>query len=76
MKKLMLLLAALLALGAIFALAEEAEPTVYTSGEWEYVLLEDGTAEIAKYKGYAEKLIIPVEIDGHVVTAPLTHTPD
>ena len=32
MKKLMLLLAALLALGTICALAEEAEPTVYTSG--------------------------------------------
>ena len=70
MKKLMLLLAALLALGAIFALAEEAEPTVYTSGEWEYVLLEDGTAEIYDYFNYFTKdLTIPETIDGHMVTA-------
>ncbi len=68
MKKLMLLLAALLALGTIFALAEEAEPTVYTSGEWEYVLLEDGTAEITGYNGSDTELNIPAQMEGRAVT--------
>ena len=63
MKKLWMLLALLLALGMTGAWAEEAdEPIVYTSGEWEYVLLEDGTAEIADYHGETEELTIPAEI--------------
>ena len=44
MKKMLAVLLSALLLMAICAFAEEAEPTVYTSGEWEYVLLEDGTA--------------------------------
>lgn len=69
-KKLWMLLALLLALGMTGAWAEEAdEPIVYTSGEWEYVLLEDGTAEIADYHGETEELTIPAEIDGYAVTA-------
>ena len=68
MKKLMLLLAALLALGTICALAEEAEPTVYTSGEWECVLREDGTAEIKGYNGSDTELNIPAQMEGRAVT--------
>lgn len=50
--------------------SEERKPTVYTSGDWAYVLLEDGTAEIkgCDYSS-AKELNVPAEIDGHVVTA-------
>ena len=71
MKKLLLtLLALLLLLTAPFALAEEPEePTVYTSGDWKYILLDDGTAEITRYKGKATELAIPAELDGYAVTS-------
>ena len=70
MKKLFLvLLMTLLVLGLTGAWAEEAEPTVYSSGDYRYVLLEDGTAEIAKYIGKDEGLVIPETIDGHAVTS-------
>ena len=45
------------------------EPTVYTSGDYEYILLEDGTAEITDYRGRTEELTIPAELDGYRVTA-------
>lgn len=57
-----LLLAALFCLG--FACAEE-----YASGDFEYILLEDGTAEITGYRGNAKSLDIPAELDGHAVTS-------
>lgn len=69
-KMLVILVSALLALMMTCAFAEEAaEPTVYTSGDWEYVLLEDGTAEIMGYDGRDKELTIPAEIDGYAVTA-------
>lgn len=69
-KMLAVLFAALLALSMACAWAEEAaEPTVYTSGDWEYVLLEDGTAEIVGYDGRDKELTIPAEIDGFAITA-------
>ena len=67
-KMLAVLLTLLIACSLSFALAEEA-PTVYTSGDYKYVLLEDGTAEITDYKGRAKELIIPSELDGYRVTA-------
>ncbi len=39
-----------------------------TSGDFEYKVLNDGTAEITKYKGYAKTLTIPSELDGYTVT--------
>ena len=44
-RMLVVLLSVLMALMLCCAGAEEAEPTVYKSGRWQYVLLEDGTAE-------------------------------
>ena len=38
------------------------------SGDWEYVLLDDGTAEIYAYYGQAEQLTVPAELDGHAVS--------
>ena len=57
-----LLLAALFCLG--FACAEE-----YASGDFEYILLEDGTAEITDYTGQAAELEIPAQLDGHAVSS-------
>lgn len=41
----------------------------FTSGDYGYVLLEDGTAQITKYIGKAEKLDIPDTLGGVMVTA-------
>ena len=45
--------------------AEEAE--TFTSGDYEYVLNEDGSAVITGCNGEAENLTIPSELDGHTV---------
>lgn len=53
MKKLLTILLTLaLALGMTCSPAED-EPTVYTSGDYKYILLKDGTAEISNYTGKA-----------------------
>ena len=71
MKKSWALLAVLLLmLGLCFAAAaEEAEPTEYTSGDYKYILLPDGTAEITRYTGNAAELSVPDTLDGHSVTS-------
>ena len=59
-RMLFVLLSVLMALMACCAGAEEAEPTVYESGDYKYVLLEDGTAEIVDYSNWrTEDLTIP-----------------
>ncbi len=40
-----------------------------TFGDYEYNILDDGTAEIKKYTGNDETLAIPSTIDGHTVTS-------
>ncbi len=40
-----------------------------TSGDFEYTVLDDGTAEITKYIGLAVDLTIPSNIDGYTVTS-------
>ena len=50
-------------------LAEDVEREAFTSGDYEYALLDDGTVEITKYKGKAERLAIPDTLDGKRVTA-------
>ena len=70
MKKwLVLLIASLLCACLACAAAEEAEPETFTSGDYRYILLGDGTAEITKYNGEAETLEIPAMLDGHPVTS-------
>ena len=39
------------------------------SGDFEYTILEDGTAEITDYTGSAETLEIPSTLDGYAVTS-------
>ena len=47
---------------------EETESERFMSGDYEYIVLEDDTAEIVGYSGSEESLIIPGELDGRVVT--------
>ncbi|MBR6499173.1 MAG: leucine-rich repeat domain-containing protein, partial [Clostridia bacterium] len=65
MKKLLAILAALILLFAAYALAEET----LTSGDYQYRLLDDGTAEITEYDGSDKTLEIPSDLDGHAVTS-------
>ena len=62
MKKFLVLLITLVAVMLNCALADK------TSGNYEYVLLKDGTAKITRYIGNEEKLIVPDELDGHQVS--------
>ena len=64
MKKLLL---ALLLMAFCFSAA--AEGTEFTSGDYTYVLLDDGTAEIIAYSGDDEAVVIPAELDGCAVTS-------
>ena len=53
-----------------YALAEETEEKrTDSTGDYEYVLLEDGSTEIIRYTGTAEHLKIPAELDGYPVTS-------
>ena len=70
MKKYILIaLALLLALSITGALGEETEPTEYTCGDYEYILLPDGTAEISRYIGQATERTVPSQLDGYNVTS-------
>ena len=66
MKRWFLLLPVLLLLGG-FAAAEEA-PDPRVSGSWEYVLLEDGTAEIVGFSGEDAEVLIPSGLEGITVS--------
>ena len=78
MKKLFAALVALVLLFAACALAEDEDicnwhyqpsTPAETSGDWEYIVLDDGTVEIRDYYGNAETLDIPSVIDGYTVTS-------
>lgn len=52
----------------LYGVADETRPEVYTSGDWEYIVLEDGTAEITGYcNDETETVVIPEEIDAKKV---------
>ena len=64
---------------AVPAAAEEEGISDIWSGDWRYVVLEDGTASITAYRGVPNDIEIPTEIDGMTVTevgekAFLTHS--
>ena len=42
----------------------DEERETFTSGDYEYALLDDGTVEITGYNGKAEKLTIPDTLAG------------
>ncbi len=45
------------------------EEQMIKSGDYQYILLTDGTAELTNYTAYAEFLTVPAQIDGHAVTS-------
>ncbi len=67
MKKWLCLLAVLALAVVCMSAAAAEEPK--TSGDYQYVLRADGTAEITGYTGAEEELTIPDELDGAQVTA-------
>lgn len=69
MKKMLIMLIIALLLTVACTWAAAAWPRKYTSGAWQYILLEDGTAEIVDYRGLDEELTVPAEIDGYRVTS-------
>ena len=66
-KKWMLGLITFAAMVVICAVCAGAEN--FTYGDFEYGVLDDGTAEITKYIGSAEKVDIPEKIEGKSVTS-------
>lgn len=69
MKKWMTLFLVLLLTAVMFCALAEEEPVEYTRGDYKYILLEDGTAEITDYTGKAEELTVPGELDGYCVSS-------
>ena len=60
-----------------YSIADFSEDTpVYFSGDFAYLLLEDGTAAIGAYNNEAShtEVVIPDTLDGHPVTAILSET--
>ncbi len=69
LKKLLSFLLVFALLLVPFAVARGEEgPEILKSGDYQYALLEDGTAEIREYTGKADSLEIPDTLDGHPVT--------
>ena len=69
MKKLLTILLALMLTVSLSCTLAEDVPTEYIGGDFRYVLLEDGTAEITGYGGDATDQTLPAELDGHPVSA-------
>ena len=63
---LLLMMMVLFALTACTAAAEE--PEVFTSGDYQYIVLPDSTAEITAYSGEDATLAIPDTLGGKTVT--------
>ena len=61
-------LAIVLLIAPISDSGAEGEYEVKTSGDYEYYILDDGTACITKYNGNDEKVIVPEKLDGIRVT--------
>ena len=73
MKKLLSFMLILSIVCFVFASAEEtvgvSEPEMHISGDYGYIILNDGTAEITGYSGEEKQLTIPSELDGICVTS-------
>lgn len=70
MKRIALLMISLLLCFAAGAAAENTQPApdeTYECGDYAYILLEDGSAEVTGYAGAASKLEVPGELDGYPV---------
>jgi hypothetical protein len=76
-KKIISLLLSVIMIMSVFTIvpfsmsATEAEvaATAETEGDYEYYVLDDGTAEITKYKGKGGDIAIPSSLGGYPVTS-------
>ena len=68
MKRALIVTLALLLLAALYPTTTVHAEEALTSGDYEYHVLEDGTAEITRYKGSAKSLEIPGKLNGLAVT--------
>lgn len=59
----------LLALGLALICAMAQADDVRTSGDFQYTLKRDGSAELVAYTGDADNVIIPNGLDGHAITS-------
>ena len=64
MKRLLFICLMILCLLPLGGWAEESAQETFACGDFEYILLEDGTAEITGYTGDSEELVIPMELGG------------
>ncbi|MGN0491450.1 leucine-rich repeat protein [Ruminococcus sp.] len=63
------MLMTMLCIAPYTASAADEEAPVFTSGDYQYSLLDDGSAVIVKYTGTTSDLKIPAELDGKKVTS-------
>ena len=68
MRRFLCLLLTLALMAAVSAACAEEEREIRTEGDYQYALLDDGTAEITAYWGCAEAVQIPAELGGKPVT--------
>ena len=68
MKRMMLVCLLILCLAPLGAWAETTENVPLSCGDFDYVLLDDGTAKITSYSGGATDLVIPGALDGKPVS--------
>ena len=72
MKKIIAVIMALACIVCVFASCgkKDETPKELTSGDYTYVVLEDGTVKITKYNGTSDEIErdLPSEIDGKTVT--------
>ena len=68
MKRLLLVCVMILCLMPLGGWAEATANVSLVCGDYTYILLEDGTAEITAYSGNAEDLVIPGMLDGKPVS--------
>lgn len=65
---LFLILSLLVFMFSLSSAEESGNQSFINSGEWQYRLLNDGTAELVRYLGTETNLILPEELDGKKVT--------
>lgn len=63
------MLMTMLCIAPYTASAADEEKTVFTSGDYQYSLLDDGSAEIVKYTGTETNLTVADSLDGNKVTS-------
>lgn len=68
MKKLFAILVYFVFTFTIYSVAEKSASNVFSCGNYQYTILNDGTAEIIKYTGKVEELEIPLTLDNVMVT--------